>query len=247
MLFRSTTSTTAPNGVVWGKTLGGTGADHATGVDFAGAAIFVGGHFRDTADVNWSTASDDDRTSAGFEDSFLSKFDDAGGTLSWTKTWGGSSNDVANDLVIDRSNNDVYIGGYLGDTEVDYDPGSGTVMIGGDSGGQGGQDSWISKFNVSWDPQWAKNFGANGHDKIEGMAAASGNVYATGYQKGTAGDWDTGTGTIQLGSGNSYDPFTIKLNSSGLTQWAFSVGGSSGYEAGWGVTTDNSEIGRAHV
>ena len=236
----STTSTTAPDGVVWGKTLGGTGADHATGVDFAGAAIFVGGHFRDTADVNWSTASDDDRTSAGFEDSFLSKFDDAGGTLSWTKTWGGSSNDVANDLVIDRSNNDVYIGGYLGDTEVDYDPGSGTVMIGGDSGGQGGQDSWISKFNVSGDLQWAKNFGANGHDKIEGMAAASGNVYATGYQKGTAGDWDTGAGTIQLGSGNSYDPFTIKLNSSGLTQWAFSVGGSSGYEAGWGVTTDSS-------
>ena len=235
----STTSTTAPDGVVWGKTLGGTGADHATGVDFADTAIFVGGHFTGTADVNWSTASDDDRTSAGYEDSFLSKFGDSGGALSWTKTWGGVNADHVNDLAIDRSNNDVYVGGYLGNNATDYDPGPGEVLIGGTSGGNGGYDSFISKFNVSGDLQWAKNFGANGHDKIEGIAAAAGNVYATGYQKGAGGDWDTGSGTIQLGS-SAYDPFTIKLNSSGVTQWVFAVGGSSGYEAGWGVATDSS-------
>ena len=232
----STTDTTAPSGVLWGKTLGGTAVDAGTGVGFGSSnEVYVGGHFKGEVDINWGTGSADNRTSAGSEDVFLTKFA-VDGSLQWSKTWGGSSNDVANDLVIDS--NDVYIGGYLANTEADYDPGDGTVMIGGDSGGQGGLDSWISKFNVSGDLQWAKNFGANGHDKIEGMSAVSGNVYATGYKKGLLGDWDTGPGTIQLGSDNSYDPFTIKLNSSGLTQWAISVGGPSVIEAGWGVTTD---------
>ena len=184
----STTSTTAPNGVVWGKALGGTGTDQATGVDFGSSnEVYVGGHFKDEVDINWGTGSADNQMSAGWEDVFLTKFA-VDGSLQWSKTWGGSINDVANDVVIDS--NDIYIGGWL-NGEADYDPGAGTVMIGGD-GLQGGQDSWISKFNAAGDLQWAKNFGANGHDRIEGMAAASGNVYATGYNKGFLGDWDTG-------------------------------------------------------
>ncbi|MEO2157474.1 MAG: SBBP repeat-containing protein, partial [Acidimicrobiales bacterium] len=229
----STTSTTAPAGVVWGKTLGGAGTALATGVDFDSAGqIYVGGHFKDEVDINWGTGSADNQMSAGWEDVFLTKFA-VDGSLQWSKTWGGSSNDIINSLAIDRSSNDIYVGGYLANISVDYDPGPGTVMIGGT---QGNQDSWISKFNGAGDLQWAKSFGANGHDRIEGMDAASGFVYAAGYQYGTGGDWDTGSGTIQLGSGNSDDPFTIKLNSSGLTQWALSVGGPSSTEAGYNVT-----------
>ena len=150
------------------------------------------------------------------------------------------------DVVVDRSSNDIYIGGWVDDSKnvtCDYDPGAGTVMVGGDAGndwdGQGGQDSWISKFSPMGDLQWAKNFGSNGHDKLMGMHAASGYVYATGYQKGSAGDWDPGPGTIQLGSTN-FDPYTVKLDSSGVGQWAFAVGGASGAEMGMAVTTDSS-------
>ncbi len=89
----STTDTTAPDGVAWGKTLGGTGDDEATSIDFGGS-IYVGGHFKGTADVDWNTTSTDNRTSAGSEDAFLSKFGGAGGTLKWTKTWGGAGSDV---------------------------------------------------------------------------------------------------------------------------------------------------------
>ncbi len=242
----STTSTTAPNGVAFGKTLGGTGNDEATGVDFGGTSIYVGGTFHDTADVDWKTTSTDNRTSAGDEDAFLSKFGGSGGTLKWTKTWGCDNDDMVLDVVVDRSSNDIYIGGWVDDSKnvtCDYDPGAGTVMVGGDAGndwdGQGGQDSWISKFSPMGDLQWAKNFGSNGHDKLMGMHAASGYVYATGYQKGSAGDWDPGPGTIQLGSTN-FDPYTVKLDSSGVGQWAFAVGGASGAEMGMAVTTDNS-------
>jgi len=242
----STTSTTAPNGVAFGKTLGGTGNDEATGVDFGGTSIYVGGTFHDTADVDWKTTSTDNRTSAGDEDAFLSKFGGSGGTLKWTKTWGCDNDDMVLDVVVDRSSNDIYIGGWVDDSKnvtCDYDPGAGTVMVGGDAGndwdGQGGQDSWISKFSPMGDLQWAKNFGSNGHDKLMGMHAASGYVYATGYQKGSAGDWDPGPGTIQLGSTN-FDPYTVKLDSSGVGQWAFAVGGASGAEMGMAVTTDSS-------
>ena len=81
----SPTSTTAPNGVAFGKTLGGTGDDVATGVDFGGTSIYVGGTFTGTADVDWKTTSTDNRTSAGNQDVFLSKFGGSGGTLKWTK------------------------------------------------------------------------------------------------------------------------------------------------------------------
>ena len=235
----STTDTTAPSGVLWGKTLGGTAVDAGTGVGFGSSnEVYVGGHFKGEVDINWGTGSADNRTSAGSEDVFLTKFA-VDGSLQWSKTWGGSSNDVANALAIDG--NDVYIGGYLGNTAADYDPGSGTVMIGGTSGGQGGYDSWISKFNPTGNLQWAKNFGASSHDRIVGMAATGGNVYATGYQTGTGGDWDTGSGTIVLGSGD-YDPFTIKLNSSGVTQWVFAVGGidTEGTPSGKAIAVDGS-------
>ena len=121
-------------------------------------------------------------TSAGLQDVFFSKIT-PGGNVNWVKTWGGVNVDIPNDLAIDHSANRIYIGGYLGNNATDYDPGSGTVLIGGTSGGQGGYDSWISKFTPMGDLDWAKNFGSSGHDRIEGLAAdSSGNVYATGYQ-----------------------------------------------------------------
>ena len=226
--------------VAWGKSLGGTGDDQATGVDFGPSnKVYVTGYFSDTADVDFDPSTTTNVTSAGWQDVFFGKIT-PGGTVNWVKTWGGVNNDIPNDLVIDQSANRIYIGGYLGNTASDYDPGSGTVLIGGTSGGQGGQDSWISKFTPMADLEWAKNFGSNGHDRIEGLAVdSSGNVYATGYQKGTAGDWDTGSGTIQLGSSN-FDPYSIKLDSNGATQWAFAVGGSDSHEKGFSLAVDGS-------
>ncbi len=225
--------------VAWGKSLGGTGDDEARGVDFGPSNnVYVTGYFSDTADVDFDPSTTTNVTSKGWQDAFFGKIT-SGGTVNWVKTWGGINSDIPNDLVIDQSANRIYIGGYLGNNASDYDPGASTVLIGGTSGGQGGQDSWISKFTPTGELEWAKNFGSNQHDRIEGLAAdSSGNVYATGVQKGTGGNWDTGSGTIQLGS-SSNDPYTIKLNSEGVTQWAFAVGGSNNNE-GLGVAVDGS-------
>jgi len=163
--------------VAWGKSLGGTGDDQATGVDFGQLNnVYVTGYFSDTADVDFDPSTTTNVTSAGWQDVFFGKIT-PGGTVDWVKTWGGVNSDISNDLAIDQSANRIYIGGFLGNNASDYDPGSGTVLIGGTSGGQGGQDSWISKFTPTGELDWAKNFGSSGHDRIEGMAAdSSGNV-----------------------------------------------------------------------
>ncbi|MCP4921662.1 MAG: hypothetical protein GY913_32595, partial [Proteobacteria bacterium] len=238
----SPTDTTPPNGVARGKTLGGPGADEARGVAYGtNGSIYVGGVFTDTADVDWKSGSADNRTSAGGQDAFLSRFGGSAGTLKWTKTWGGTGHDAVQGVAVDWDTGDIYIGGHLGNDASDYDPGSGTVMIGGTSGGNGGYDSWISQFRYQGDLQWAKNFGSSSHDKAYALAAAGGYVYATGLQTGPGGDWDTGAGTTTLGSSN-YDPYTIKLDSSGLTEWVRAIGGSGtvGTPAGWAVAVDGS-------
>ncbi|MDP6287158.1 MAG: hypothetical protein QF548_04700, partial [Acidimicrobiales bacterium] len=238
----SNTDTTPPNGVARGLTLGGPGVDEARGVDYGpNGSIYVGGVFEDTADIDWKRNSATNRTSAGGQDAFLTKFGGAAGTVKWNRTWGGTGTDAVHGLAVDRDNNDIYIGGHLGNQASDYNPGSGVVLIGGTSGGNGGNDSWISQFSPMGDLQWAKNFGSSSHDKAYALAAAGGYVYATGIQTGPNGDWDTGAGITTLGS-SSYDPYTIKLNSSGLTEWVRAIGGSGtvGTPAGFAVAVDGS-------
>ena len=238
----STTGTTAPSGVLWGKTFGGTtDLDTANGVGFGSSnEVYVGGYFRDTVDINWGVGSADNRTATGWEDSYLTKFA-VDGSVEWSKTWGGTSNDLLKALAIDG--NDIYVGGFMANIASDYDPGDGTVLIGGGQGGQGGQESWISKFNTSGELQWAKTFGNTSADRVNGMAASGGNVYATGYHTGNGGDFDTGAGTIALASSH-YEPYIIKLNSAGATQWAVTVdtevGASNGKPAGEGIVVDGS-------
>jgi hypothetical protein len=67
----------------------------------------------------------------------------------------------------------------------------------------------------------------------------SGNVYSTGYFRGTV-DFDPGTGTYDLSSsGGSQDIFVSKLNSSGDFVWAKAMGGGSN-DKGYGIAVDTS-------
>ncbi|MED5394959.1 MAG: hypothetical protein VYA26_10945, partial [Actinomycetota bacterium] len=102
----------ASNGaVVWVKGAGGEDVDQGTGVNFGSSnEVYVGGHFKGTADFSWGAGSADNRTSTGWEDAFLAKFA-VDGSLQWSKTWGGTSNDVVHALATDGS--DIYVGGYL--------------------------------------------------------------------------------------------------------------------------------------
>ena len=63
---------------------------------------------------------------------------------------------------------------------------------------------------------------------------SSGNAYITGYFQGTV---DFGGGDVT--SAGNLDIFVLKLDSSGVSQWANTYGGTSS-DSGNGITVDSS-------
>ena len=101
--------------------------------------------------------------------------------------------------------------------------------------------------------QWARSMGGPTDEIGNSIAVdSSGNVYTTGYFKGTI-DFDPGPGTSTLTSAGSQDAFISKLDANGNLIWAKNIGGVSEdfsnsiavdgsgnvYITGWfGATTD---------
>jgi hypothetical protein len=189
----------------WVRTWGGQGTDDATGnvaVDGANN-VYVAGRFASTnCDFN-PGGSPDIHSSNGALDAFLSKFD-SNGTLQWAKTWGGSGDDDATGLAVDRAGH-VYVAGRFHNT-VDFDPGS--MVDNHTSNGQ--YDISLSQFDSSGDFNWAKTWGGSGDD-ISGVTVdGSGNVYAAGGFVGLV-DFDPGSGVDNHTAIGGSDAFFSKF------------------------------------
>ena len=232
--------------VVWGKGAGGETIVEGRGVDFGpGNEVYVAATFLDTSDTNFDAGTTTSVTSVGGSyDWFINKIS-VSGSVEWAHTIGDVNADFVYDVAVDRDNHHVYVGGFISPNARDYDPDpSDEVLLTttgtGDSPKQGGYDSWIAQFDATGDLGWAKSFGSSGNDRIDALAAKGGFVYATGWQSGAEGDWDTGSGTIQLGS-TTRDLFAMKMNSSGQTQWAVAWGGSgTSTNGGTAIAVDSS-------
>lgn len=142
-------------------------------------------------------------------------------TLSWAKAMGGTSFNSASSLKVDASGN-VFTVGYFNGT-TDFDPGTGTFNL----ISAGFSDVFISKLDAAGNFLWAKQLGGANYDYANSVAIdASGNVYTTGYFQGT-GDFDPGTGVVNLTSNGSADIFITKLDAGGNFLWAKSIGGTN--------------------
>ncbi len=86
---------------LWTRQFGGSSYDEAYGVAVDGSGnVYVAG---------LTTGTLPGQTSAGLTDAFVRKYDASGNEL-WTRQFGGSSYDYANDVAVDGSGN-VYVGG----------------------------------------------------------------------------------------------------------------------------------------
>ncbi|MBP7810297.1 MAG: SBBP repeat-containing protein [Bacteroidia bacterium] len=87
----------------------------------------------------------------------------------------------------------------------------------------------ISLISISMSAQnliWAKKFGGSSDEYVKSVAVdATGNVYTSGYFKGTT-DFNPGTGTFTLTSAGNYDIFVSKLDAAGNFIWAKKMGGT---------------------
>jgi predicted secreted protein len=125
-----TTATTEPQ-VEWEKTFGGSGDD-------------VGLSVQQTRDGGYIIVGDTTSYGAGGKDVYLIKVD-ANGNMQWSRTFGGSGDDVG--LSVQQTRD----GGY--------------IIVGfAESFGAGGKDVYLIKVDANGNMQWSRTFGGSGDD-----------------------------------------------------------------------------------
>lgn len=225
----------ASGNFIWAKGIGGPGATEDRGIAItldAAENVYTTGYFQGTVDFDPGVGIAN-MTSAGNKDIFYSKLD-AAGNFVWAKRTGGTGNDASYGLAIDIAGNVYATGQYEG--TVDFDPGAGTANL----TSSGSWDIYVHKLDASGNYIWAKSMGGTSDECGNALDVdAAGNVYVTGYFRGTS-DFDPGSGVYNLVSAGSRELFIAKLDVSGNLVWADSYG-STANEVGTGICLGPAE------
>ncbi|MEO7993189.1 MAG: hypothetical protein ABI743_02225 [bacterium] len=208
-------------GTPWIRTWGGGGGEftYDLATDSAGN-LYAAGTFQGTADFDPGVAVVS-RTSLGFDDVFVSKFNSAG-IFQWVATAGSAGEWDQPFCVTPDSSGNVFVSGRFGFT-VDFDPGAGVV----NKTTTGGYDNFLWKLDPSGNLAWVDTWGSASTDWVFDHALdAAGNVHLVGRADGVA-DYDPGVGVVLLVGGGGSDSFYVKLNgSTGAYMSAFVIGNS---------------------
>jgi len=138
------------------------------------------------------------------KDPFVWKLD-RNGNFGWAVVVGGSTNDYACSIALDKSAN-VYCTGVFTGT-ADFDPGPGTFKL----TSAGSNDIYVLKLDNGGNFNWAVRMGGSEYDYPQDIAVDGlGNPYVTGQFRGTV-DFDPGEGIINKTSVGRTDIFLVKL------------------------------------
>ena len=136
-------------------------------------------------------------TDSGNGDVFVVKYD-ATGTVQWAEKGGGNSGDWGYGIATDAVGNVYATGRFRGTADF-----GGTMLT-----SSGDDDVFVVKYDAVGMVIWAEKGGGTIGDQGRGIATdATGNVYATGYFRGTA-DF----GGTQLTSSGGDDVFMLQYN-----------------------------------
>ncbi len=222
---------------VWGIQLGGVGyqASSLIKTDDAGN-VYVFGYFNGTMDMD-PTGGVFNIISAGSDDIFCGKYT-ALGDLEWAVNIGGTGTEQNYGFDLD-SNGDPFLFGYFQNT-VDFNPGVGTFNL---TAGGGGSD-FLLKLNNDGSFNYALQMSSFYGNEM--LIAPDDNIYFTGLFWGTV-DFNPGVGVNNLSAaGFDADCFVLKLNNSGIYQWAGKISGNNseqGTSLDYDATTSSIIIG----
>lgn len=226
--------------VLWTRQFGSSTFDTATDAAVSGSnTLYV---------VGWTLGNV--AGSKGSYDGFIRKYN-ASGSVSWTKQFGTTSEDLVNDVAVDGSGNAYVVG---------YTYGS----LGGPNGG--GSDMFIRKYNTSGGVSWTRQLHFSDYDYGSAVAVYGSSVYLAGsyyyndnpsdtdarvakYSTSGSAGWSvsfgpvgtdyvndvTADGSGVVFAGNTYtsfagtnqgggDGYVYKLNSSGAYLWGKQLG-----------------------
>jgi len=186
--------------ITWQKSLGGTESDWA----FSIQQTTDGGYI-----VAGSTESNDGDVTVlnGYRDYWVVKLD-LSGNITWQKSFGGSSGDMA--FSVQQT------------TDAGYIVAGGSASNNGDATENYGMgDSWIIKLDSYGNIIWQKSLGGSGVDGAYSVQQTTDEGYIL------AGISDSNNGHV-TGNNGGYDSWIVKLDSSGNITWQKSLGGSGG-------------------
>jgi hypothetical protein len=197
----------ASGNFVWAKQIGGSGIDEGNNISINAAGnLVISGVFDGTADFD-PGPDVVNLTSAGNSDIFICEMNTSG-QLNWAKSFGGSSSDKVNSLVINSHGNILTAGTFLG--TVDFDPGTGVYNLINPNGTTAGA-TFVSKLDPYGDFISAKLVGnSNGNNITIDPNASTAGVYVTGIF-GANPDFDPGSGIYNIASVGGNDMYILKL------------------------------------
>ena len=223
-----------PNGnLVRVITLGSDESDDGQAVDVDRRGhMYITGNFEDRMDVGEDpNGGFITLESEGEDDVFVIRYDNGGALLrAWTLS--GDDDAIGRDIVVDDSGN-VYVAGEF-EGKLDFDPDLDDIRE-----SKGDEDVFVAKYNDAADQKWAATFGGLEEDERPAISIdRAGNVYMTGSFESTA-LFETGATSVSLSSNGEEDIFLARLNSSGVLELVFNVGGV-GSDRGYGIATGQS-------
>ncbi len=194
----------------WSQMLASNDWDYASGVGVDAAGnVYVTGESEGSMNLGGGllTHSGDSR------DVFVASYTQAGAHR-WSQMHGSfGSTAMASDLAVDAAGNVVVVGQLDGAMDM----GGGVLTAAGST------DMFVLALNSTGSHRWSRALGGTGWDVGAGVAVdASGGAVVVGSFSGTV---DVGTGPVV--SAGAADGLTVRLNASGVTQWASRYGGTS--------------------
>lgn len=193
----------ATGAIVWSLTIGG--SEREQGMDavvLPDGDIVILGHTK--------SADGDIQENHGGDDVILAKVS-SGGTLLWTRTYGGSQNESASALLTTAD------GGFLVMASANSSDGDVT-------GAHGGQDMWVFKVDADGDLLWQRTFGGSEFE-LGILAAPTDGGYLL------CGSTFSSDGNIE-GHHGDRDLWLAQINEQGDLLWQRCLGGSAA-DQGW--------------
>ncbi len=141
----------------------------------------------------------------------------------WTTSFGDDETDIGAAVAVDAGQNVVVTGRFM--DRVDFG--------GGRINSRGSFDAFVARYAADGTHIWSKGFGGSGGDDGRGVAVdAAGNVFVTGFFRGSAN-----FGGSTFSSAGEMDIFLVKYAPDGSHLWSKSFGGPD-TDMGSAVGTD---------
>lgn len=153
--------------------------------------------------------------------------------LSWGTYFGGSDDDIINDISIDIAGKVISTGSSFSTSGIATSGAYQTSLA-------GSNDGIIAKFASNGNIQWATYYGGSRDDELSGITIdTAGNIYITGNTRSSSGIATSGAFQTSFSGTGVSDALIAKFTSGGNRIWGSYFGGTSN-DRGHSISLDNS-------